>query len=258
MVWLAHFGTASRNAVDARTATWMGHSQENASFVLRRLVRTVSFVLVSAEVRQKLAKSERLLGRRHQQRTPEDLPPPLIPPSFPGGPWAGSECRRRPAPAVTHPRPPSPAAHFHSTRAQRRSPQRPSWHQPPPRRRAVHELGLRAAKRCGTLTRAHPAPGHRRNANLGKRRGAGKRRRQLSRLRDHAVPSRGGDLRCPQGDAHGCSQISIGHRPPCSRRLEDAGRTGAPPTAKGDFHDAWLTCSPSESTGLTASRIEAR
>ena len=34
VVWLALFGTASSNAVDARTGTWMAHSQENASLVL--------------------------------------------------------------------------------------------------------------------------------------------------------------------------------------------------------------------------------
>jgi len=183
-----------------------------------------------------LAKSQTLLGRRHQQRRPEDPPPPLIPPSLPSRPWAGSGCRRRPAPAVTNPRPPPPPTHFHQTRVQRRSPQLPSCRQPPPKRRAVHELGRRAVNGCGTHTRPHPAPGHRRNVNLGKKRGAGKRRRQLSRLSDHAVQSRGGDLRCPQGDAHGCSHISLGHRPPCSRRLVEAGRKGAPPNATDDFH----------------------
>jgi len=236
VVWLPLFGTASSNAVDARTATWMGHSQENASLVLRGLVCTVYFVHADAELRPLLAKSQSLLGRRHQQRRPEDPPPPLIPPSLPSRQWAGSGCRRRPAPAVTHPRPPPPPAHFHSTRVQRRSPQLPSCRQTPPRRSAVHQLGRSAANGSGTHTRPHQAPGHRRYVNLGKRRGAGKRRLQLSRLRAHAVQSRGGDLRCPQGDAHGCSQISLGHRPPCSRPLVEAERKRAPPNATGDFH----------------------
>ena len=177
------------------------------------------FVRAEAEFRPMLSKSQSLSGRQHHQRRPEDQPPSLIPPSLPSRPWAASGCRRRPAPAVTHPRPLPPPAHYHSTRVQRRSPQLPSCRQPPPKRRAVHKLGRRAANGCGTLTRPHPAPGHRRNVILGKKRGAGKRRRQRSRLRDHAVHSRGGDLRCPQGDAHGSSHISLGHRPPCSRRL---------------------------------------
>jgi len=214
----------------------MGHSQENASLVSRGLVRAVCFVHADAELRPMPAQSQSLLGRRHQQRRPEDPPPPLIPPSLPSRSWAGSGCRRRPAPAVTHPRPPPPPAHSHSTRVQRRSRQLPSGRQPPPRRRAVDQLGRRAANGCGTLTRPHQAPGHRRIVNLGKRRCDGKRRRQLSRLRDHAVQSRGGDLRCPQGGAHGCSQISLGHRPPCSRRLVAAGRKAAPPNATGYFH----------------------
>jgi len=212
------------------------HVQENTSFVWRFLVRTVLFVFVDAEVRPIFAKSQSLFAKQRQQRPPDDPLPPLLPPSPPSRPWAGSGRRRRPAPAVTRPRPSPPPAHYHSTRVLRRSPPLPSCHQPPPSRRAVLELGLGASSGCGTLTRPYPPPTHSRHIYLGQGRCAGKRRRQLSRLRDLAVQIHGGVLRCRKGDAHGCSQISLVRRPPCSRRLVEIVQKGAPPTATGDCH----------------------
>jgi len=236
VVLRALFGTASSNAVYASAATWVRHSQENASLFLRLLERTVYYALVGAESRPIFAKSHSLFAKRRQQRPLGDPSPPLLLPSPPSRPWAGSGRCLRPAPAVTRPRPSPPPAHYHSTRVQRHFPPLPSCRQPPPSRRAVHELGRGAANGCARRTRPYPPPRHCCSVYLGQGRGAGKRRLQLSRLRHHAVKSCGGVLRCPKGDAHGCSQISLLRRPPNSRRLVEAGRKGAPQTVTGDVH----------------------
>jgi len=159
----ALFGTESSNAVDAKTETWVRHVHENASFVLRLLLRTVYYALVDAELFPMFAKSQSLLAKRRQQRPPDDPPPPLHPSSPPSRPWAGSGRRRRPARAVTSPRPPPPQAHYHSTRVLRRSPSLPSCRQPPLRLRAVLELVRGAANGYGIRTRSYPPPGHSRH-----------------------------------------------------------------------------------------------
>jgi len=193
-------------------------------------------VLVDAELRPIFAQSQSLFAKRRQQRPLGDPPPPLLLSSPPNRPWAGSGRSLRPAPAVTRPRPSPTPAHYHSKRAQRHSPPLLSCRQPPPSRRAVHELGRGAANGCGRLNRPYPPVGHRRNVYIEQVRGAGKRRRQLSRLHDHAFESRGSASRYQQGDAHGRSQVSLGRRPPGSRRLVEIGRMGAPPTAIGDVY----------------------
>jgi len=141
-------------------------------------------------------------------------------------PWAGSGRHRRPAPAVTRPRSPPPPAHYHSTRVQRRSPPLPCRRQPPPSRRAVHGLGPHAANGCRRRTRPYLPFGQRRNGYLGQGRGASKRWSELLLLRDPVVQSRGGLLRCQQGDAHGYSQISLVRGPPLvsvSKTLKERG-----------------------------------
>jgi len=223
----------------------------NTSFVWRFLVRTVLFVLVDAEVRPIFAKSQSLFAKRRQQRPPDDPLPPLLPPSPPSRPWPGSGRRRLPAPAVTRPRPSPPRAHYHLTRVLRCSLPLPSCHQPPPSRRAVLELGLSAASACGILTRPYAPPTHSRHIYLGQGRCANERRRQLSRLRDLAVQSHGGVLRCRKGDAHGCSQISLVRRPPCSRRLVEIVKKGAPPTAKGVCHTSAIPSAFSAIAGVS-------
>jgi len=215
----------------------MGETLARESIVLLAvLVRTVYFVIIDAELRPIFAKPQSLFAKRRQQQPPGDPPPPLLLPSPPNMPWEGSGRCLRPAPAVTRPRPSAPPAHYHSTRVQRHSPPLPSCRQPPPSRLAVHEMGRGAANGCGRLTRPYPPPGHRRNVYLEQMRGAGKRRRHVSRLHDHAVNSRGGVLRYQEGDTHGCSQVSPVRRPPGSRRLTETGRKGAPPTVTGDVH----------------------
>jgi len=142
---LARFAAASSYAVDAITATWIGHSQENALLVSRILVRTVYVVLVDVELRPIFAQSQSLFEKRRQQRPPDDPPPPLFPPSPPRRTWAGSGRRRRPAPSVTRPRPQPPPAHYHSKWVKRRSPPLSFCRQPPPSHRAIHELERGAA-----------------------------------------------------------------------------------------------------------------
>ena len=229
----------------------MRHVQENTSFVWRCPVRTVLLVLVDADVRPIFAKSQSLFAKRRQQRPPDDPLPPLLASSPPSRPWAGSGRRRRPAPAVTRPRPSPRPAHYHSTRVLRCSPPLPSCHQPPPSRRAVLELGLGAASGCGILTRPYPPPTHSRHIYLGKGRCAGKRRRQVSRLRDLAVQSHGGVSRCQKGDAHSCSQNYLVRRSPCSRRLVEIVQEGAPPTATGDCHTSAIPRALSAISGVS-------
>ena len=170
-------------------------------------------------------KSQSLFAKRRQQRPPGHPPPPLLVPSPPNRPWAGSGRCLRPAPAVTRPRPSPAPAHYPSTPVQRHSPPLPSCRQPPPSRRAVHELGRGAANGCGRLTRPYPPPGRSQNVYLGQVRGAGKRRRQPSRLHDYAVESHGGRLKYQQGDANGCIQVSPVRRPSSSRRVVEIWRT---------------------------------
>ena len=159
MMFLPRFVTASSNAVHARTATWLTQVQENASFVLQLLVRTVHFVLVDAELRPLFATTQSLFAKRRQQRPQDDLPPPLLPPLPPSRPWAGSGRRRRRAPAVIRPRPPPPPAHYHSTRVMRRSPPLPYCRQLPRSRRAFLVLGRGAANGSGIISRPYTPPG---------------------------------------------------------------------------------------------------